>query len=141
MKRWLAVLAVASVGIGLRLIPVGLPWELTKYGGSLAWGAMFGLLGRMVAPRWAPWPALWVLLAGEMLKLVQDSWLVALRANPVAGFLLGRTFSWWAVLAYAVGALLVEILERRPKARRTEGGWDDLLPVLGLRPHGGRRRP
>jgi hypothetical protein len=141
VRRGLALLAVASVGIGLRLIPLGLPWEVTKYGGSLAWGALFGLIGRMVAPRLAPWPALWALLAGEMLKLVQDPWLVALRANPVAGFLLGRRFSWWAVLAYVLGALLVEIVERRPRNRRVEDGWDDLLPVLGVRPHGGRRRP
>jgi hypothetical protein len=49
--RYLTIsLAIISLGLLLRLAPIGLPYALTKYGGSALWGAMVYTLVRTCLP-------------------------------------------------------------------------------------------
>ena len=120
-----AVLAVIAAGIGVRYLPLGLPREVVKYAGSVLWGAMvYGLVaflrpttavGRLAAAALA--------LAGlvELFRLVHTPELDAFRLTRAGQLLLGRVFSPWNILAYAVGIGLAAALDagiRRLAGRR-----------------------
>lgn len=103
----LAVAVVVAAGLTLRLVPLGLPRPLVKYGGSALWGAMVHLVVLTAWPRLAGWPSLAV--AGLIAVAVETSRLVplppldAFRLTLAGQLLLGRLFSAWNLVAYAAG--------------------------------------
>lgn len=100
-------LAVATmlVGLVLRLAPLGLPYWLTKWGGSVLWAAMVYWLLAMLMPDsrvWAPASlAAGIAMAVEMLRLYHSPGLDAFRLTLAGILLLGRVFSVWHILAYS----------------------------------------
>lgn len=109
-------LAVIVAGLTLRLLPLGLPPWATKWGGSVLWGAMvYGLVG-LVLPmprRRIVMLAALAALAVEAFRLVHTPGLDAFRLTLAGKLLIGRVFSPWNLVAYAVGILVVRLADRR----------------------------
>jgi hypothetical protein len=118
-----AVVALAVVACGLLwrsgLIP--LPQWLSKYGGDALWALMvfvgFGfLLPR--APTWVVAPlALSFSWGVEFSQLYHAPWIDAVRASIPGRLVLGNTFNWPDLPAYAVGIALGALAEWRWRAR------------------------
>jgi len=109
----LLILATIAAGLTLRLVHFGLPFAVTKYGGSFLWALMIYWIVLILRPRW---PILRATLAAgviattvEGFKLYHVPWLDGFRLTLPGALLLGRVFSLWDLLAYslaiAVGAL------------------------------------
>lgn len=102
---WLAAIIIA--GLVWRKADLGLPFFAWKYGGSALWGAMVFLLVRL----WQPHAALRSVVIASMLiaaavefsRLYETPWLDEFRLTLAGQLLLGRVFSVWNVVAYAVG--------------------------------------
>ncbi len=103
----LTVAAVIAAGLAVRLVPLGLPAGVVKYAGSILWGAMvYGLVAVLrpaAAVRHLVLLALAVSAAVEVFRLVHTPWLDTFRLTLAGQLLLGRVFSLWNLLAYAVG--------------------------------------
>ncbi|SCB61997.1 Protein of unknown function [Rhizobium aethiopicum] len=107
--RLAAVLVVIAAGLVLRHFgyTVGLPFIIVKYGGSALWGAMVYLLVALVfgkSPRAViAITALVVAICVELFRLYHTPWLDAFRLTTAGALLLGRIFSLWNILGYAIG--------------------------------------
>ncbi|OWO90098.1 hypothetical protein B5E41_28760 [Rhizobium esperanzae] len=107
--RLAAVLVVIAAGLALRRFgyAVDLPFVAVKYGGSALWGAMVYLLVALVlgkSPRAViAVMALFMAVAVELFRLYHTPWLDAFRLTTAGALLLGRIFSLWNILAYAIG--------------------------------------
>ncbi|WP_064692638.1 DUF2809 domain-containing protein [Rhizobium aegyptiacum] len=107
--RLAAVLVVIAAGLVLRHFgyTVGLPFIIGKYGGSALWGAMVYLLVALVfgkSPRAViAITALVVAICVELFRLYHTTWLDAFRLTTAGALLLGRIFSLWNILGYAIG--------------------------------------
>ncbi|GJD71905.1 ribosomal maturation YjgA family protein [Methylobacterium goesingense] len=109
-------LAVIAAGLSLRLLPLGLPQAVTKWGGSVLWGAMvYGLVGLVL-----PQPrrrilavAASIALAVEVFRLVHTPGLDAFRLTLAGKLLIGRVFSPLNLVAYASGILAARLADRR----------------------------
>jgi hypothetical protein len=110
------IAATIAGGLALRLVPIGLPLAVTKYGGSLLWAAMVYWIVTAVRPRWAPARA--ALVAGgiafvvEAFQLVRWAPLDAFRQTLPGALLLGRVFAAADLVAYAVAIGLAWWLDR-----------------------------
>jgi hypothetical protein len=97
------------VGLAWRLAPLGLPAFPLKYGGSILWSAMVYFLVRAAVPgavvRHLALFAGLIALMVECVRLIHAPWLDAFRMTLVGALLLGRIFSLWNLLAYAIGIL------------------------------------
>ncbi|MDN4988118.1 DUF2809 domain-containing protein [Bradyrhizobium arachidis] len=106
-----AALALAAIACGLSLrwygFPLGLPAFAVKYGGSLLWATMVFLLVGALLPRLTRGQlvaiAMAIAVVVEFSRLVHTPWLDAFRLTTAGALLLGRIFSLWNVVAYAVG--------------------------------------
>lgn len=116
-RRLLALtLGVIAAGLSLRLLPLGLPQAVTKWGGSVLWGAMvYGLVGLVL-----PQPrrrivalAASLALAVEAFRLVHTPGLDAFRLTLTGKLLIGRVFSLLNLVAYAGGILAARLADRR----------------------------
>lgn len=108
--------AAIAAGLSLRLLPLGLPWCVTKWGGSVLWGAMvYGLVG-LVLPqprrRIVALAAL-IALAVELFRLVHTPGLDAFRLTLPGKLLIGRVFAPLNLVAYAGGILAARLADRR----------------------------
>ncbi|CAO4147373.1 DUF2809 domain-containing protein [Methylorubrum thiocyanatum] len=116
-----AVLIVIAAGIGVRLLPLGLPREVVKYAGSVLWGAMVYGLVALVRPTAATGRLAAVALAlavlVELFRLVHTPELDAFRRTLAGQLLLGRIFSVWNVVAYAIGIGLAAGLDAGTRRR------------------------
>ena len=116
-----AILIVIAAGIGVRLLPIGLPREVVKYAGSVLWGAMVYGLVALVRPTAATGRLAAVALAlavlVELFRLVHTPELDAFRRTLAGQLLLGRIFSVWNVVAYAVGIGLAAGLDAGTRRR------------------------
>jgi hypothetical protein len=107
--RTALALVVIACGLGLRWygFPLGLPAFVVKYGGSLLWATMVLLLVGVLLPQLtrAQIAAIAVAIAVvvEFSRLVHTPWLDAFRLTTAGALLLGRIFSLWNLVAYAVG--------------------------------------
>lgn len=125
---WVSGLLLAvtlPLGLFLRFAPVGWPWAVAKYGGSVTWALMVYWLVSAVTGRMRLGRAF--LLAGflatgvELLKLWHTPGLVAFRRTLPGILLLGRHFgvpdlvAYW--LAIAVGTLTDSRIRRALEAR------------------------
>lgn len=116
---WLA--AVVPLGLAWRLAPLHLPPFAFKYGGSVLWamavyGAVSLLLPRVGITRVAL-TALVVAAAVELLKLLYWAPLDAFRETLAGKLLLGRYFSYGALIAYWLAILCTWSLDRWLQSR------------------------
>ncbi|MCK1396091.1 DUF2809 domain-containing protein [Bradyrhizobium sp. 1] len=102
-------LVVIACGLGLRWygFPLGLPAFVVKYGGSLLWATMVFLLVGVLLPRLTRAQiaavAMAIAVMVEFSRLVHTPWLDTFRLTMAGALLLGRIFSLWNLVAYAVG--------------------------------------
>jgi len=115
-----AGLALGVIGCGLSLrwygFPLGLPAFVVKYGGSLLGATMVLLLVGALLPR-LPRSQLASIAAViatvvEFSRLLHAPWLDAFRLTTAGALLLGRIFSLWNLVAYAIGILLGACIDR-----------------------------
>lgn len=117
-RRLIILLVVIAAGLGLRRYGPG--WGLTfpvvKYGGSLLWGTMVYFLIALLlsSTRRMKIVALSLLIAVsvEFFRLYHTPWLDAFRLTPAGALLVGRVFSLWNILAYAVGIFLGSMIDK-----------------------------
>jgi hypothetical protein len=109
----LTLVAVIGIGIASRLGARHLPSLIGKEFGDALWSVMFFLLVLLAWPKvstlTAASLALAVSFAIECLKLVHGPWMDALRADRVAGFLLGHAFLWRDFVSYGLGTLAAAV--------------------------------
>lgn len=106
-----AALAVIVIACGLSLrwygFPLGLPAFVVKYGGLLLWATMVFLLVGVLLPRLSRAQlavvAAVIAVVVELSRLVHTPWLDTFRLTTAGALLLGRIFSLWNLVAYAVG--------------------------------------
>ncbi|QQO24571.1 DUF2809 domain-containing protein [Bradyrhizobium diazoefficiens] len=106
-----AALALGVIVCGLSLrwygFPLGLPALVVKYGGSLLWATMVFLLVGVLLPQLTRTQiaaiAAMIALVVEFSRLLHTPWLDAFRLTTTGALLLGRIFSLWNLVAYAIG--------------------------------------
>jgi len=121
-----AVLALVVIACGLSLrwygFPLGLPAFVVKYGGSLLWATMVLLLVGVLLPRLTRAQlaaiAMAIAVVVEFSRLVHTPWLDAFRLTITGALLLGRIFSPWNLVAYAIGICFGLWLDRLVQLRR-----------------------
>jgi len=90
------VLAIL-LGLGLRLLPVGLQYRLVKWGGSVLWAVMVYLLFAAFLPGRGAWTVFGVVgvvaTLVELLRLHHSPGLDAFRLTLAGTLLLGRVFT------------------------------------------------
>jgi hypothetical protein len=114
-----ALLAISVVAAGLLwrsgLIP--LPQWLSNYGGDALWALMvfvgFGFLLTRSSTLTLALLALGVAWGVEFTQLYHAPWIDAVRATTPGRLVLGHTFAWPDLLAYAVGITLGAWVEWR----------------------------
>lgn len=117
-------LAIATMlaGLALRLVPLGLPYWLVKWGGSVLWAAMvYWLLAALMPYMRVTIVALVAaVVAGlvESLRLYHSPGLDAFRLTLAGVLLLGRVFSKWHLAAYWAAIAVVSLLDWRMARRR-----------------------
>lgn len=120
-------LAIATMlaGLVLRLIPLGLPYPLVKWGGSVLWAAMvYWLLAALLPYARVTTVALTAgVVAGlvESLRLYHSPGLDAFRLTLAGVLLLGRVFSRWHLVAYWAAIAVVSVLDWLLVRRRVRG--------------------
>ncbi|MHC4044941.1 ribosomal maturation YjgA family protein [Bradyrhizobium sp. 23AC] len=120
-------LAVIVCGLSLRWygFPLGLPAFVVKYGGSLLWATMVFLLVGVLLPRLSRSGLAAIVLViavmVEFSRLVHTPWLDAFRLTTAGALLLGRIFSLWNLVAYAVGIAFGVWIDRVAKMRGLVG--------------------
>lgn len=117
------VAATIVLGLALRRWGpgLGLPFVVTKYGGSLLWAVMVHGLVVIVSGRngrAALAASAAIALAVEASRLVHTPALDAFRPTTVGALLLGRVFSPWNLVAYGAGITLAAHLFRVIGRRR-----------------------
>ena len=115
-KASLALLVfTVCAGLAVRLVPLGLPWAVVKYGGSMLWAAMVYWGVSTVLPRWRlPVVALIagaIATAVEFFKLYHSPTMDAFRLTLPGMILLGRHFSVRDIAAYWVAICLAAGLD------------------------------
>lgn len=118
-RRLLAVILVITSGLALRRFgyDLGLSFLVVKYGGSIFWGAMvFLLVAFMSGSRRTVLPVLLALVVAaalEFTRLYHTPELDAFRLTLAGKLLLGRVFSLWNILSYAIGIGVAAVCDRR----------------------------
>lgn len=108
-RLWLlcGLLIVIVSGMASRKYPFLFPAFLGKYPGDALWALMvyFGI-GFIIPKATIRTVALYALVISyldECSQLYQVQWLNSIRSTTVGHLILGSTFSWHDILAYAVG--------------------------------------
>lgn len=119
------VLVTVSAGLAIRLLPLGLPLFVVKYGGSMLWALMvYWIVSTLLASWRIPVAAV---LAGvfatavEFVKLYHSPGLDAFRLTLPGVLLLGRFFSGWDIVTYlaviCIGAAVDRSIRQRTSRR------------------------
>lgn len=112
----LLIASTIAAGLALRLIHVGLPFGIVKYGGSMLWALMIYWIVTAIRPHCpiatSALAAGGVAAAVEFFKLVQTPALDAFRRTLPGALLLGRVFSLWDLVAYAAAIVAVAVIDR-----------------------------
>ncbi len=114
---------VIVAGLVWRLVPLGMPAGMVKYGGSVLWAAMVYLLVAGTRPGWSAGRvtavAGCVAFSVEGFKLVHGAGLLAgldaFRRTGAGKLLLGRVFGWWDLVVYGMTIGACGWLDRRVK--------------------------
>jgi len=108
-RRWYVLAALATVMLGLtsRTGHNLFPQALGKYPGDVFWALLVFLILAIVKPAWST-RRLAILAFGiscldEVSQLYQAPWINSIRATAFGHIVLGSSFSWLDILAYAVG--------------------------------------
>jgi len=119
MRRSITALALLlitiPIGLAVRLLPLGLPWFLYKYLGSLFWAvALYWFLAALL-PKLKP-PALAtlaILIATllELTRLIPIAPIDAFRQTFAGKILLGRFFSLKNIVTYLLAIALTAALD------------------------------
>jgi len=103
----LATLGIIVCGLIWRRPELNLPPLAAKYGGSALWGAMVFCLMATLLPsmklRTVAGAAAVVAAGVEFSQLIEIEWLDRFRRTAFGALLLGRTFTWWDIVAYWAG--------------------------------------
>lgn len=122
----LLITATVTAGLTIRLVPMGLPDTLVKYGGSLLWAIMIYWIVSATRPRWmltrAAFVSSVIALCVELFKLYHTPFLDAFRLTLLGKLLLGRVFSLWALLAYIVAIILGAFIDLAIRSRMSRWG-------------------
>ena len=110
--RILIALAIVTIfGFAMKYYPGPGRWWVNDWGpASVAYEVFFMLLAFLVIPRRGAIMPIAVAVCAvtcglEFLQLWHPPWLTAVRSTFIGKGLLGNTFSWWDLPAYAVGCL------------------------------------
>ena len=124
LRSSLALFLVTVVaGLAVRMAPLGLPWVVVKYGGSMLWAVMIYWVVSTALSRWRL-PVVG-LIAGaiatavEFFKLYHSPGMDAFRLTLPGMILLGRHFSVRDIVAYWVAIGLAAWVDAG--IRRMEG--------------------
>jgi hypothetical protein len=117
-SAYVALLILTIVlGLVLRRVPIGLPYMIVKYGGSMLWAMMIYWIVCALAPAWTALTAgifsAVVATMFEFFKLYRESVLDAFRRTLLGTLLLGRVFSIWDLVAYWLAIVFAVWLDRR----------------------------
>jgi hypothetical protein len=110
------MIVTMAAGLTIRFVPLGLPFIIVKYGGSMLWALMiYWLVSALL-------PSLRLLISAlisaalatavEFFKLHHAPALDAFRLTIPGVLLLGRVFSAWDILAYWLAILIGVFLDR-----------------------------
>lgn len=121
---YIALLILTIVaGLVLRRVPLGLPFVLVKFGGSMLWAAMAYWIVAAIRPAASSGSiavnAALFAIAVEFFKLYRAPLLDAFRRNPMGALLLGRYFSWWDIAFYLAAIALAATVDARLVRRRS----------------------
>jgi hypothetical protein len=112
---YLALTIIA--GLVLRRVPLGLPFVIVKFGGSMLWAAMIYWIFAAIRPTAASESiainaALFAAMI-EFFKLYHAPVIDAFRRTLAGSLLLGRYFSWWDIAAYLAAIALAATIDTR----------------------------
>jgi hypothetical protein len=119
MRRSLTTLALLlitiPIGLAVRLLPLGLPWFLYKYLGSVLWAvALYWFLAALL-PKLRPQAlaTLAIIIATllELSRLIPIAPIDAFRLTFAGKILLGRYFSLKNIAAYILAITITAILD------------------------------
>ncbi len=110
------LLITIPLGLAVRLLPLGLPWFLYKYLGSVLWAAALYWFLAAILPKLRP-QAIAALAATiatllELSRLIPIAPVDAFRLTFTGKILLGRFFSIKNIIAYIIAISLTAILDR-----------------------------
>jgi hypothetical protein len=112
----LLLLITIPIGLAIRLLPLGLPWFLYKYLGSLLWAAaLYWFLAALLPKlRSRTIAALAITTATvlELTRLIPIAPVDAFRLTFAGKILLGRFFSIKNIVAYILAIVLAATLDR-----------------------------
>ena len=119
MRRSLTALVITlitiPIGLAVRLLPLGLPWFLYKYLGSLLWAAaLYWFLAALLPGRRTRTVAALAILIAIILefgRLVPVAPIDAFRLTFAGKILLGRFFSLKNIAAYLLAIVLTATLD------------------------------
>jgi len=111
------IIATLMAGLTIRLIPLGVPALIVKYGGSMLWAlTIYWIVSALL-------PSLRLLViavisaalttAVEFFKLHHSPAIDAFRLTIPGILLLGRVFSAWDILAYWLAILIGLLIDHR----------------------------
>jgi len=105
-----------GAGLAIRFVPLGLPYFVVKYGGSMFWALMIYWIVSTLLParRFLPVALLSgaIATAVEFAKLCHAPALDAFRLTLPGILLLGRFFSVWDIVAYWLAISIGAIIDR-----------------------------
>jgi hypothetical protein len=113
----LLLLITIPIGLAVRLLPLGLPWFLYKYLGSILWAVALYWFLAAILPKLRP-PALATLAIItatllELSRLIPIAPIDAFRLTFAGKILLGRYFSIKNIAAYILAITLAAALDHR----------------------------
>jgi len=111
-----AAAVVICLGLLWRSPFLGLPAFVSKYGGDALWSLLVFLCIRICLPQRPHWiPSLiafTIACAVEFSQLYHSTWIDSIRSTLAGRLILGSTFNWPDIPAYALGNLLGFIPDR-----------------------------
>ncbi len=117
----LTILTIIA-GLVLRRVPLGLPYVVVKFGGSMLWAAMVYWIFAAIRPAASSVGiavnATLFATAIEFFKLYHASLLDSFRRTLAGALLLGRYFSWWDIVAYLAAIAFATLADQRLIRRR-----------------------
>lgn len=112
---FLGCVAVILVGMASRRFPHLFPAVLGKYPGDALWAWMVFLGVAFLRPRASTvrltLVAFTVSCVDEFSQIYQAPWINAIRHTAVGHLVLGSTFSWFDMVAYAAGVSLAACVD------------------------------
>ena len=110
------VIAVVAAGLFWRSGIVPLPHWLSNHGGDALWALLvffgFGFLLRRISTPQLSIVSLGFAWAVEFSQLYHAPWIDAIRAVRLGHLVLGSTFNWPDLPAYAVGVVIGALIDR-----------------------------